>query len=561
MGKHKKVEKQSVKNKNLAVRSVICLGVCFLIIIGIVQINYMAQQTLRKQFDLVQYAIQLREGSQYLTSEVRAYAATGDQERYDNYWNEVNTVKSRDEAIAAMKEIGITSEEQERIEGIGNLSNNLIPLEEKAMAAVEKGNLDEAITYVYGEEYTSGIETITADTETFINGVSERVRKESRSLSVAAFIIECLGLVMLLLTIRLQFRYLRFVRKELLEPIEEIRKQMIEISGGNFHAEFLLEENESEVGTLAGAIFSTKAYLQHVIGDLKRILELISGGDLTFEIQAEYIGEFTSVRESLEAFREKMCQAFRLIQEASERVAEGSQQIASAAQDLAEGSGEEAVATNELLDAVKEVSTGTKEIAAQSGESKNLANNAGVELQMGSQKMAELSEAMNFIKTCSSQISGITATINGIATQTNLLALNAAIEAARAGEAGKGFAVVAEEVKSLANDSSEAVGKTDELVQKTIEAVDKGIALAEATLTTLEEVGKLAGASIQSLEVVADANVMQVNKINSVMNNIDKISANVQNSSAAAEETAAASEEQSAQSEKLNSLLQQFKIK
>ncbi|WP_432409430.1 methyl-accepting chemotaxis protein [Wukongibacter sp. M2B1] len=68
--------------------------------------------------------------------------------------------------------------------------------------------------------------------------------------------------------------------------------------------------------------------------------------------------------------------------------------------------------------------------------------------------------------------------IQNIASQSNLLALNAAIEAARAGEAGRGFSVVAEEVKKLAQTSSDSAKKVSSIftdVKIAIENVQKSI--------------------------------------------------------------------------------------
>ena len=60
----------------------------------------------------------------------------------------------------------------------------------------------------------------------------------------------------------------------------------------------------------------------------------------------------------------------------------------------------------------------------------------------------------------STQAAGdIIASVNDLAEQSNLLSVNASIEAAKAGEHGKGFAVVAQEVKSLAEQSKQAVAQ------------------------------------------------------------------------------------------------------
>ncbi len=76
----------------------------------------------------------------------------------------------------------------------------------------------------------------------------------------------------------------------------------------------------------------------------------------------------------------------------------------------------------------------------------------------------QASDSIKHLEQAALEINKFTDTINDISDQTNLLALNATIEAARAGDAGKGFAIVANEIKALAQQTSQSTLNIRELI-------------------------------------------------------------------------------------------------
>lgn len=162
-------------------------------------------------------------------------------------------------------------------------------------------------------------------------------------------------------------------------------------------------------------------------------------------------------------------------------------------------------------------------------------------------------------------INKIIQVITDISTQTNLLALNASIEAARAGEAGKGFAVVAEEVRKLAEQSSESTKdieaiiaeiqlKSNQMVNQVTDSYEGGMKQTEAINNAIDSTNKVTSQFENIIQEIQAIDMLS----QEVKNQKDSVMFAVENISASTQENAAGTEEVSANAEEILATMEEF---
>jgi methyl-accepting chemotaxis protein len=248
--------------------------------------------------------------------------------------------------------------------------------------------------------------------------------------------------------------------------------------------------SQDEVGQLAQNFNQFVARLHGIVSRLR---------DVTVELAAQ--------SRTQAAGAEARSQRVRQQQDEIVMVATAVTEMASATQEIA---GNAEFAANTAGDAVRLAVAGQSQV----GQSQRSITGLADEVSDASQTIHELDGHAQ-------KISGILATISGIAEQTNLLALNAAIEAARAGEQGRGFAVVADEVRVLSrtHDSTAEIQQMIEALQQTTRKAVGG----------METSRQLAGTSVED----AEAANLSLGRINEAIGAISDMATQI---AAAAEE-------------------------
>ncbi len=119
-------------------------------------------------------------------------------------------------------------------------------------------------------------------------------------------------------------------------------------------------------------------------------------------------------------------------------------------------------------------------------------------------QMSVMAESINRLGEQTQAVGDIITTVNDLAEQSNLLSVNASIEAAKAGDQGKGFSVVAQEVKSLAEQSKQAVAQVRTILSEIQKASSAAVQAAEQGQNTVEAGRQQSLASGDSVHVISE---------------------------------------------------------